>query len=453
VRRLLHALGIDRPIAHTLIGHGSAVIAGPVTVLMIATQLSPEQQGYFYTFLSLTALNVFFELGLSYVVMQVAAHESATLTWSPAGTLAGDETPLARLAGFFAKATRWYAVAAAALVVVLLPLGFLFFGRGPAPSPDVTWRAPWVFAVAAVALNLCVSPLLAVLEGSGQVAHVTFVRAVGNIGKSVALWLALLAGLGLYGVFALNAVQFASAAGWLLARRRPFFADLRARARSAPDFDWRREVWPFQWKIALSWLSGYFLFQIFTPLLFKFEGPVRAGQMGMSINVTSAILTVGMAWIQTKGSPFGRLIATRRFQELDHLFFRAMRQSFAVVLLGQAAFGLAVYALRALHHPLAQRVLDPLPLTLLSATAVVNQVIFAQALYLRAHKQEPFLWPSVFGALATAGASYELGRRYGATGMMIGNFLLTLPGIVLSTWIFVTKRRLWHAEEEGPRRG
>ncbi len=43
---------------------------------------------------------------------------------------------------------------------------------------------------------------------------------------------------------------------------------------------WRREVWPFQWKIAVSWLCDYFIFQLFTPVLFAFRGPVEAGQDG-----------------------------------------------------------------------------------------------------------------------------------------------------------------------------
>ena len=444
MRRLLGKAGIDRPIAHTLMGHGSAVIAGPITVVMIATLLTAEQQGYFYTFLSLAALNVFFELGLSYVVMQVAAHESASLTWSDEGTLGGDPSRLARIAALFGKATRWYATAAVLMVALLLPAGIAFFEQAGEASSDVTWRVPWALAVVSVALNLSITPFLAVLEGSGLVSQATFVRAIGNMAKSAALWIALAVGGGLYAVVAFNLAQFAWSAGWLLAQRRRFFADLWSRRSEAGDFDWRREVWPFQWRIALSWLSGYFLFQLFTPLMFEFEGAARAGQMGMSINVTGAILTVGMAWIQTKSAPFGRLIATRDFAELDRLFFKAMRQSFAVVALGQCAFWLAVLVLRQLRHPLADRVLDPLPLALLAATAIVNQVIFAEALYLRAHKEEPFLWPSVFGALATAAASYFLVRCCGATGMMMGNFFLTLPGIVLATWIFVTRRRLWH---------
>lgn len=31
---------------------------------------------------------------------------------------------------------------------------------------------------------------------------------------------------------------------------------------------WKTEIWPLQWRIALSWLSGYFIFQLFTPILF-----------------------------------------------------------------------------------------------------------------------------------------------------------------------------------------
>src|SRR4051812_22559277 len=67
--RAVALVGIDRPVLHTLLGRGWSLVAGPVTLLLITRFLSPEQQGYFYTFGSLAALNVFFELGLSYVLM------------------------------------------------------------------------------------------------------------------------------------------------------------------------------------------------------------------------------------------------------------------------------------------------------------------------------------------------------------------------------------------------
>lgn len=41
-------------------------------------------------FLQVLALQVVFELGMSYVVMQFASHEMAHLFWTPQGTLDGD---------------------------------------------------------------------------------------------------------------------------------------------------------------------------------------------------------------------------------------------------------------------------------------------------------------------------------------------------------------------------
>ena len=49
--------------------------------------------------------------------------------------------------------------------------------------------------------------------------------------------------------------------------------------REATDtISYMKEIFPNQWKIALSWVSGYFIFHFFNPVLFA-EGPVVAGQM------------------------------------------------------------------------------------------------------------------------------------------------------------------------------
>jgi hypothetical protein len=76
---------------------------------------------------------------------------------------------------------------------------------------------------------------------------------------------------------------------------------------------------------------------------------------------------------------------------------------------------------------------------------VVNHVIFSEALYLRAHKREPFLVPSVTGAFITLGTTWVLAKFWGANAVALGNFLLTaLIGLPWSTYIFITMRRQWH---------
>jgi hypothetical protein len=88
-----------------------------------------------------------------------------------------------------------------------------------------------------------------------------------------------------------------------------------------------------QWRIALSWVSGYFIFQLFTPVLFAYQGAVVAGQMGMSLSIATALNTLALAWINTKAPMFGLLIARGEFAALDRLFFRSLRQATIVAVL------------------------------------------------------------------------------------------------------------------------
>jgi hypothetical protein len=97
-------------------------------------------------------------------------------------------------------------------------------------------------------------------------------------------------------------------------------------------------------------------------------------------------------------------------------------------------------------HPWAGRVLAPLPFGLLLLTAVVLHLIFAEAVYLRAHKAEPFMPIAVAVSLGTGASSYLLGRVYGATGVCIGYLACMVVYLVVGTQIFHRKRREWHGE-------
>ena len=74
-----------------------------------------------------------------------------------------------------------------------------------------------------------------------------------------------------------------------------------------------KEVWAFQWRIAVSWLCGYFIFQLYNPVLFAYHGAVTAGQMGMSLSLANALISVAISWVNTKAAPFGAMIAGREY--------------------------------------------------------------------------------------------------------------------------------------------
>ena len=100
--------------------------------MLIARFLSPAEQGYYYTYASLIALQTVFELGFSQVVMQLASHERAHVSIDPGGSVTGDETARARLASVLQLSVRWYGAGSLLLALALIPAGFYFFFHPPA---------------------------------------------------------------------------------------------------------------------------------------------------------------------------------------------------------------------------------------------------------------------------------------------------------------------------------
>lgn len=440
-----HVLGIDRAIGFTVLARIWASTAGLVTIALIARFLSPAEQGYYYTFGSLVALQIVFELGFSFVILQMASHERAHLTISPRQTIDGDPVAHARLASVLQKSARWYSAAAALLAAFLIVAGSRFFAAHPQPGAIVHWRIAWATTALAAAVTFQLDPVLSFMEGCGFVANVARVRFAQAAIGSLFAWSALLSHHGLFAPAMVIAGNAFVSSTWLFRYRRLIVGLLRHDPHSH-RIHWMREVWPFQWRIAVSWLCGYFIFQLFNPVLFAFRGAVAAGQMGMSLSLTNALQAVAISWLNTKAAPFGAMVARREYAQMDQVFFPALRQSVAVFFLGAALVVIGAFCLNAVHLRFAQRLLSPACLAGLLLAAAVNVVVFGQALYLRAHKQEKFLLNSILGAILISASTYFLGRYYGAPGIVLGNLAIAvLIGLPLGTFVFLKYRRAWHA--------
>ncbi len=441
-RKLLRAVGIDRAIGYTILARGWSSIAGLVTVALIARTLSGSEQGYYYTFGSLVALQIIFELGFSVVILQLATHEAAHLRLYEDGRILGDARGRARLASILQKAVRWYSVAAVLLGAVLLPAGWHFFASS---GGSVAWRGPWCVVVLASCFTFQVDPVFSFLEGCGFVSRVALTRFSQAVLGSVLAWGAFLLHHGLYAPALLIAGQ-AIAGGHFLWTRRALLWNLLRLPAGEHAIDWGVEVWPFQWRIAVSYASGFLIFQLFNPVLFKFFGPAVAGQMGMSLNIANALASVAIAWIQTKAAPFGAMIARREFGALDGLFFRSAAQTLLLCVCGSVLVWTGSVLLLRHGVPFAHRLLPPLPFALLLTTMCLNQAVASMAMYLRAHKQEKFLVNSVLGGLLVALSTLTIGRWFGPVGMTAGHLSVTLVvGVGMGAYTFARYRRLWHA--------
>src|SRR5579872_3688174 len=120
-------LGVDRAIGFTVLARLWSSSAGLVTIALIARFLSPAEQGYYYTFGSLVALQVVFELGFSFVILQLASHERAELSIVDDCEIHGSPIAHAKLAFVIQKFVSLYFVGGLFFGGYFVPCRFLFF--------------------------------------------------------------------------------------------------------------------------------------------------------------------------------------------------------------------------------------------------------------------------------------------------------------------------------------
>jgi hypothetical protein len=415
--------------------------------------MTKVQQGFFYTITSLLALQIFFELGLKTVIAQFASHEFAHLAWGEKGAIHGNSAACDRFIDLLSKAAKFFAVAALLLIIVLVPAGLLFLGKEASCRADFGWRIPWVLIVIGTGINLFTVPFFSVIMGSGDVATVNHREMIGAVVSSLIGWTVLGLGGGLYVGFAITSGNIIVSWSYLLLEKPTLLRAVRDRALGLHGksdtravLSWWGEVWPMQWKIALTWIAGYFVFELFTPVLFRYQGAVIAGQMGMTLSAASTLLAVSLMWSNARSPEYGKLIAKREWSLLDRLLYRVMLQSTGVAILGSAA-GWAAIMLLQRYSDLGERFIPPSHAALLFGAVCVNVPISSLGAYLRAHKKEPFLPLSVTLGLVQGLATWYLGKNYSTLGVTLGFFLIniffTLP---VAVFIWENCRKKWHPE-------
>jgi O-antigen/teichoic acid export membrane protein len=447
IQALLQAALIDRAVVFGVATRVWQLLAAPVTLFLIARHVSPELQGFYYTFGSLLALQSFVELGFYNVILNVASHEWSALRLDAHGSIVGSVDARSRLISLGRLVFGWYAVASLLFVVGVWAAGYVFFGHHPVQG--VAWKGPWAAVVCFTGLLLWALPFNSLLEGCNQVETIQRLRLSQALLSSVALWIALVSGAGLWALVVAAAVNVLRDAWLLLVQYRRFFTPFIVRP-DGPVLEWQRDLWPMQWRLALSGVVNYFAFSLFNPVMFQYKGAVVAGQMGMTLAMVYGLQSLGVAMLSPKIPTFGMLIARRDFRALDRLWLRTSVVSLLVCLAGGAAVWTAIWLLRAAGAPIAGRLLAPGPAALLLAGMLLMQVSQCETAYLRAHKQEPIVVLSVTSSLAIGLLVWLLGSRYGPTGAAAGYAAVAAVAVVWETAIWARCRAVWHADPPVP---
>ena len=198
-----------------------------------------------------------------------------------------------------------------------------------------------------------------------------------------------------------------------------------------------------QWKISISWVSGYFIFQFLTPLTFKVFGPSLAGQLGLTLNITTGVLLASTTFTTARSPDLAKLVVDKNYKKLDKLFNKTLKQSIFTLSIINCLIPISIYLVSFFLPEITGRVLLPKFVAILCIASLAKGIVYCLSTYLRAHRDDPFMPLSIFTSILTIIAVLYFSQiSFGA--MLLAYLTVSGISLILAIQIFRNYKKKYH---------
>lgn len=414
---------------HTAINQLWRLVSGPALLVLIPIYLSAEVQGYWYTFISLAALAIFADMGFSTILLQFSAHEFAYLKFESNKTLSGSQKHLERLATLLRFAIKWSSAVGFIVFPIILIVGFFILNQ---KQTEINWIFPWIIYGLASVFIFVNSMLLSFIEGCNNVGEIQKIRFWISFTTVISTVCLLFLGTELYALVISLFVGALIGTILILFRYLSMLNQLYSMELEI-EYDWKTEILPLVGKYAISWISGYFIFSIFTPIAFYYFGTIEAGKVGLSIAVCTAIFGIANIWMTIIIPKMNMLVSQKDYEILNPIFKKHLILSIITYILGIIIFFIIITVFKE-YVPFEERLVSPFSLMIISTGWLLQIITNSLALYMRAHKEEPLVIPSflsgIYISLVTLVIAIYLPFDYFFLGFL-SSFVWVMPWVIL----------------------
>lgn len=414
---------------HTAYNQLWRLVSGPLLLILVPLYLSPEVQGYWYTFMSLAALAIFADMGFSSILLQFSAHEFAYLRFESDKTLSGEPIHLERLATLFQFAMKWSGGIGLIVFPVILVVGSVILSE---KRTEIHWALPWVIYGLASVLVFVNSMLLAFIEGCNSVGEVQKIRFFISFVTFIFTVIFLSLGFGLYALATSLMIGALSGIIIIFYRYQYMLKQCFMLSKNVAH-TWKQDILPLIGRYAISWISGYFIFFAFTPIAFHYYGVVEAGKIGFSIAICTAIFGIANIWMTVITPKINMYVARKDYDALSPIFTKHLILAVITYALGVGILFITVLFLKDIL-PFANRLVSPFSLIIITLGWLCQVIINGYALYMRAHKEEPLMLPSfltgIYIVIATLFVAMYLPFEYFFLGFL-SSYVWGMPWILM----------------------
>ena len=369
---------------YTFFGNGVKLASGPLILLAISSELSAEQIGFYYVFISVVALKSLLELGITNVLKQHIVHEG------------DNHSKISELINFN---YHWFAVISLLFLFFCLFLSeFLFFEY----SGEIKWEIPWTATSLFSCASLLLMSLHVISDSAGQQVLLRRSIAISSVGYCFVLLISLINGLGLYSIPMAILVSEVLLA-YLL---RGVFLESKIHIKYEPKnlIKIFNEILPLLSKVAIVWFVGYFYWNGFSLISFKFLGPEAAGLILFSIALVKSVNDICTSLVISQMTIYSEYIAKKEINKAFSIFKKTALIGLTLLVCGYVLIFLAIWRLPEFY--LFEKLMDVTNIRQLMLFFITVYFITCCNNFVRCFKIEPFVYLSTFNAITVPGAFF-----------------------------------------------
>jgi O-antigen/teichoic acid export membrane protein len=431
-----------KDVAVTFINQAWVLVSGPITMLLITLFLSPEQQGYWYLFGSIAALKIFADLGFSNIILQFSAHEYALLHYTDKGFLAGEELSLEKLGSFLRFVIKWITTISLVVFPMIYIIGILFFLKDGVLA---LYIVPWTFYAFGTLINFYNASILSFIEGLDRIFYVQKIKLASAILNTFIIVSCLLFR---WYIYALALGMLLSSLFMVFVIFRYFKNVLRQLLNISKSFiyNWKKDIVPLFVRYVVSFSSGYFISQIYVPLMHYFHGPSYSGKVGITIVLVSSVYGISSIWLYTIIPKINMFISRKMWRELDVIFKKRLFFSLGTYfffIIGLYVF-VTLFGEFWIIPKVVMRFMPMKSLIILFLAYLINLVLNFWSVYLRGHKQEPYAIPSMISAIWVFFVTCLMGKFMSPDWFFAGFLSYNILFLPFGFAIYKKNKERWH---------
>ncbi|WP_154662510.1 oligosaccharide flippase family protein [Solimonas flava] len=379
---------LDGAAAFNLLQTAWRIMAAPITLILVTQFLGADEQGYYYVFANVLALQVLLEAGVGFVFLRTVSTNARHIK-IVSGNIIIEKSVEGTLGPYIAFAGHWFLGIATIVSLVTIPAGLLIFETRTAS--DVSWRLPWLLVAVCNCLPLAIQPFILLSEAVVSRSRTYRARFISALLGTLITWVLLAFNFGLYSLAASALVSFLVLMILIVIPLRKVHSLLYDRSR----LNWRvfREFWSDQWRISLTWITGFLYWNSAPIIVFKLFGPAIAGHYGASLSMLNSLQQLSSSALNSRTAVLASRMGHGEVREARREF--SVGLAFSLVIFSVALIALAAFVGGNFFPSLTDRLL-PLPMILLLGGFYFFNILFAAlALFARLRYNEPFLYFSL----------------------------------------------------------